>query len=87
MADTPQYVQPPLDPSFMQAQQRSQQADVAAIQDRLKGDTASLLARFGQQPQVAAAAGAPTPPASMQDILAAGFVNGKIPLTSAGLMA
>lgn len=45
--DAPQYQQAPLDPSFLLLQQQSQQQDVDAITERTRGDTASILARYG----------------------------------------
>lgn len=85
MGDTPsvpQYQQPALDPSFARATAKSQAADVAAIQDRLKSDTASLTARFGQQPDTGGTGGAattgtgPNANSSLEDIIRAGMQSG-----------
>lgn len=45
--DAPKYQQASLDPSFLLLQQQSQQQDVDAITERTRGDTASILARYG----------------------------------------
>ena len=46
-APTPVYQQPQLDPAFARLMQQTQEQDVSAIQEQLKGNTASLMARYG----------------------------------------
>lgn len=43
----PTYDQPPLDPAFMALQGQAKEQDISAIQDRIRGDSASLMARYG----------------------------------------
>ena len=63
----PKYQQPQIDPMLAPLMAQGQQQDVEAIQQQLRGDTASLLARYGaqltaaQNPDVLGAASAVTP--------------------------
>lgn len=47
MGDTPQYTPPPIDPATLAAEQQAQNEQVAALQTRTQGDTASLMAQYG----------------------------------------
>lgn len=47
--DAPEYKQPPLDPSLALLMQQTQQQDINAVQSGLRGDTASLMARYGSR--------------------------------------
>lgn len=51
---TPSYQQSPLDPAFAQLMRTTQEQDIAAIQTKLQGDSASLLARYGSRQALAA---------------------------------
>lgn len=55
----PTYDQPPLDPAFMALQGQAKEQDIGAIQDRIRGDTASLLARYGSRLAQASGSAAP----------------------------
>jgi hypothetical protein len=45
----PEYSQPSIDPMLSPLMAQGQQQDIAAMQENLRGDTASLLARYGAQ--------------------------------------
>lgn len=55
--DAPQYQAPAPDPGLAILQQQSQQQDIKAIQDNVRQDTASLLARYGANLAFAGAMG------------------------------
>lgn len=55
--DAPKYQQPAPDLAFAELQQQGQQQDIAAIQDKTKVDTASILARYGANLALAGTAG------------------------------
>jgi hypothetical protein len=59
--EAPQYQPLPPDPGFLMLQQQSQQQDIAAIQDRVRGDQANLLARYGANLAMAGTAASPAP--------------------------
>lgn len=48
--ETPKYEPSPLDAGFAQLLTQSKAHDIDAMQERLRGDTASLNARFGANP-------------------------------------
>jgi len=45
--DAPKYTAPPPDPTVTALNQKAQQDDIAALQDKSSIDTASLMARYG----------------------------------------
>jgi hypothetical protein len=45
----PTYNQPQIDPMLAPLMAQGQQQDIEAMQEHLRGDTASLLARYGAQ--------------------------------------
>lgn len=45
--DAPKYNQPGLDPAYGQLSEQTRQQDIAAIQGRIRDDTASLTSRYG----------------------------------------
>lgn len=45
----PRYEQPQLDPMLAPLMAQGQQQDIAAMQQNLRGDTSSILARYGAQ--------------------------------------
>jgi len=55
----PKYNQPQIDPMLAPLMAQGQQQDIEAIQQQLRGDTASLLARYGAQLTAAQSPGAP----------------------------
>lgn len=55
--NTLEYKPSPLDPAFAQLMQDSQSQDIEAIQGKLQGDSASLLARFGARQAYAGTTG------------------------------
>jgi len=58
MQKPPQYQQPPLDPQFLALQQQAQNDQIAATQQTVQIDNASLMARYGTRLALANAAGA-----------------------------
>lgn len=58
MEKPPQYVAPPPDPQAEALKQQTQNDQVAAIQDTIKIDTASLMARYGTRLAMAQSSGA-----------------------------
>jgi hypothetical protein len=57
MEKPPQYQQPPLDPQFLALQQQAQNDQIAATQQTVQMDSASLMARYGTRLALANAAG------------------------------
>jgi len=45
--DPPKYQQPPIDPTLAQQDAEANTAKIDALQDKLKGDTSSVMARYG----------------------------------------
>lgn len=68
----PQYQQSPLDPALAQLMQSSQDQDIAAMQEKLRGDNASILARYGQRQALATGTASPISPA-VTPSMGAGF--------------
>jgi hypothetical protein len=53
----PKYQEPAVDPTMLQVMQQAKADDVAALQERARDDTASLLARYGSMLGAAGTAG------------------------------